>query len=119
MSKSLSKPRMKHVLNYVYDIRNKMQVSLDIMEREAKLAKCKSRQRFDKNTLDRTLQVGQLVLMYLPVEGKPMSSNLHGPYEVLEQRGPGNYLRDSGQKKKIVIVSYQHAETISYTVRTI
>ena len=88
MSKSSSKPQMKHVLNYVYDIRNKMQLSLDITKREAKRVKCKSKQWYDKNTLDRTLQVGQLVLMYLPVEGKQMSHKLHGPYEVLEQRGP-------------------------------
>ena len=37
MSKSSSKPQMKHVLNHIYDIRNKMHVSLDITEREAKL----------------------------------------------------------------------------------
>ena len=120
MSKSLSKPQRKHVLNYVYDIRNKMQVSLGITEREAKHAKCKSKQWYDKNALDRTQQVGQLVLMYLPVEGKPMSPKSHGPYEVLEQRGPVNYLIETpDRRKKIVIVSYQHAETISYTGRTI
>ena len=42
VSNSLFKPQMKHVLNYVYDIRNKLQVSLDITKREAKLAKCKT-----------------------------------------------------------------------------
>ena len=92
MSKLLVKPQMKHVFNYIHDMKNKMQASLDITKEETKIARSKSKRFYDRNAVERSLHVGQLVLMYLPVNGKPLATKLHGPYKVLEHKDTVNYL---------------------------
>ena len=83
---------MKHVFNYIHDMKNKMQASLDITKKETKIARNKSKRLYDRNAVERRLYVGQLVLMYLPVNGKPLATKLHGPYKVLEHKDTVNYL---------------------------
>ena len=50
------------------------------------------------------MKVGQLVLLYLPIEGKPLATKLHGPYEIIEKQGPVNYrLATPDRRKKILL----------------
>ena len=42
MLKVFVKPQMKHVFNYIHDMKNKMQASLDIIKKETKIARNKS-----------------------------------------------------------------------------
>ena len=86
------KPGRKHVLNYIHELKTKMQVSQDITNKETHIARHRSKQWYDKNALDRCLSVRQNVLMYLPVEGKPLATKLHGPYQVLDRQELVNYL---------------------------
>ena len=99
MSKLLVKPQMKHVFNYIHGMKNKMQGSLDITKKETKIVRNKSKQLYDRNSVERMLHVGQLVLMYLPVNGKPLATKLHDPYKVLEHKDTVNYLIETPDRR--------------------
>ena len=73
------KPGRRHILNYIHELNTKMQFSQDIINKERQLARRKCKQLYDKNALDRNVKVGQNVLMYKPVEGKPLDMKTHGP----------------------------------------
>ena len=55
---------------------------------------------YDKKSAVRTFTPGDKVLVLLPIAGKPLQAKYHGPYTVLEQLGPVDYviltLRRSG-----------------------
>ena len=76
-----------------------MRVSLDITKRETQIAVNKSKRLYDRNAVDRMLRVGQLVLMYLPVNGKPLATKLHGPYTVSEHTDTVNYLIETPDRR--------------------
>ena len=43
---------------------------------------------------------GQLVLLYIPIEGKPLATDLHGPYQVLKKKGTVNYVISTPDRRK-------------------
>ena len=59
--------------------------------RQGKLGK-KSKQWYDKDFEERILHPGQLVLLHILIEGKPLATDLPGPYQVLEKKGIVNYV---------------------------
>ena len=59
--------------------------------RKGKLGQ-KSKQWYDKDVEERIMHPGQLVVLHIPNEGKPLATDFHGPYEVLEKKGTVNYI---------------------------
>ena len=50
---------------------------------------------------------GQLVLLHIPIEGKPLATDLHEPYEVLEKKGTVNYvISTTDRRKKTLLVHF-------------
>ena len=45
------------------------------------------------------LHLGQLVLIYLPFNGKPLATKRHGPYKVLEHKDTDNYLIEAPDRR--------------------
>ena len=66
------------------ELRDKIDKVIDITEKETTVARQKSKEWFDKNALVREFKVGKLVLLYLPIKGKPLATKLRGPYEIIE-----------------------------------
>ena len=54
---------------------------------------------YDRNACERMLQVGLLILMYSPVNGKPLATKLHGPYKILEHKDTANYLIETPDRR--------------------
>ena len=77
-----------------------MDKAIDIKDKETAVARQTSKAWFDKNDLVRELKVGQLVLLYLPIQGKSLATKLHGPYEILEKQGPVNYMLATPNRRK-------------------
>ena len=77
----------KHVFQFVNDLTDKFHKAMQIAEKEAKKARIRTKQWYDKNFEERILHPGQLVLLHIPIEGKPLATDLHGPYEILEKKG--------------------------------
>ena len=42
----------------------------------------------------------QLVLLHIPIEGKPLAIDLHGPYQVLEKKGTVSYVISIPDRRK-------------------
>ena len=82
ISKSMLKPTKKHVLNYIVELRDKLENVHDITLRETQIARNKSKTYYDRLASNREFEVGQLVLIYIPAEGEPLKPKLHGPYEI-------------------------------------
>ena len=54
---------------------------------------------YDRNAVKRMLHVGQLVLMYLPVNGKPLATKLLGPCKIFEHKDTANYLIETSDRR--------------------
>ena len=65
---------------------------MQIVELEAKKARIKSKQWYDKDVEERILHPDQLVLLHIPIQDKPLATDLHGPYQVLEKKGTVYYV---------------------------
>ena len=61
-----------------------------------------------KNALLRELKVVKLVLLYLPIEGKPLATKLHGPYEIIEKQGPVNYMLAMPDRRKKTLLCHSN-----------
>ena len=42
----------------------------------------------------------QLVLLHIPIEGKPLATDLYGPYQVLEKKGTVSYVISTPDRRK-------------------
>ena len=55
---------------------------------------------------------GQLALLHIPIDGKPLATYLHRPYEVLEKKETVNYVISTPERRKktllvhIIILRY-------------
>ena len=88
------------------ELRDKIDETIEITDKETTAARHKSKEWFDKNALVRKLKVGQLVLLYLPTENKPLATKLHGPYEIIEKQGSVNYIRATPDKRKKTLLCH-------------
>ena len=59
------------------DLTDMLHKTIQIAELEARKARKKSKQWYDKNVEYRILHPGQLVLLHIPIEGKPLATDLH------------------------------------------
>ena len=48
---------MNHVFNYIHDMKNKIQASLDITKKETKIARNKPKRLYDRNAVERSVHV--------------------------------------------------------------
>ena len=72
ISKSMLKLTKKHVLNYIVELRDKLQNVHDITLSETQIARNKSETYYDRLASNREFEVGQLVLIYIPAKGEPL-----------------------------------------------
>ena len=73
---------------------------MQIAELEAKKVRKKSKQWYNNDVEERILHPGQLVLLHIPIESKPLSTDLHGPYQVLEKKGTVYYVISTPDRRK-------------------
>ena len=82
------------------DLTDKLHKTMQIGELKAKKARKKSKQWYDKDVEERVLHPGKLVLLHIPIEGKPLATDFHGPYQVLEKKGTVNYVISTPDRRK-------------------
>ena len=59
---------------------------MQIAELEARKARKESNQCYDNDVKEHILHPSQLGLLHIPIERKPLATDLHEPYEVLEKK---------------------------------
>ena len=57
-------------------------------------------------------EVGQLVLIYIPAEGKPLKPKRHVPYEILQKLSPKLLHQYRGSSKEDINISHLFNTTI-------
>ena len=76
-----------------------MQPSLVITVKETQNARNKSKRLYERSAIEIMLHVGQLVLMYLTVNDKPLATKLQGPYNELEHKDTANYPNETPDRR--------------------
>ena len=94
----------KHVLNYIAELRDKLEHAHDITLRETQIARNKSKTYYDRLVWNWEFEVGQLVLIYIPAEGEPLKPKLHGPYEILQKLSALNYFINTPDRSKKTLI---------------
>lgn len=89
-----------NVLEYMLNLREKLKTCQELAQTNARQARTKAKTWYDKKARERSYVPGQLVLVCLPVSGRPMDAKYCGPYRVLERLGPVDYLIATPDRKK-------------------
>ena len=75
----------------------------DVLRERGKYASRKRKCAFDKKTVDRRLEEGDLVLCRVPGMAHKLEESWHGPYPVLEKVSRVDYRVDLGRSRKKVL----------------
>ena len=75
----------------------------DVMRERGVCASKKRKEYFDRKTLDRRLEVGDLVLCRVPGIAHKLAEAWHGPYKVLEKLNKVDYRVEVGKGRKKVL----------------
>jgi hypothetical protein len=105
-----------NLIEFVLDLRERMRVAMKLANDNALVAQSKSKEWYDKHAKAVSFEVGDQVLLLLPLIGKPLQAKYCGPYVVLERLGLVDYLvstPDRRKSKRVVHVNLMK----KYTVR--
>ena len=101
-------PNRVPLLDYVQNLRNKLQETQKFAFDNLKLSQKKMKANFDKKTKVRKFNSGDEVSIFLPIRQYPLQNRYQGPYKILSQQGNNNYViatPDRRKKKRLVHVN--------------
>src|ERR1043165_4657999 len=104
----LSGVEKTNLVDFVLKLRERIRVSVRLANENAVVAKSKSKEWYDRCAKVVDFEVGQQVLLLLPLIGKPLEAKYAGPYVVLERLGLVDYLvatPDRRKSKRVVHVN--------------
>ena len=88
------------VVTYMLDMRERIAKCSDIALQIAENARSTAKTWYDRNARSRHFDEGDLVLVLLPVTGKPLQCKYQGPYRIVRQLGPVDYVIATPDKRK-------------------
>ena len=80
------------MVEFMLETREQLRTALEQANAFASQRRTNSKAWYDKRSAVRTFSPGDKVLVLLPIAGKPLQAKYHGPYTVLEQLGPVDYV---------------------------
>jgi hypothetical protein len=89
-----------HVIDHMLKQREFIEHALETVVEQRKVAQMKSKVWYDKKARSTQYNVGDLVLVRQTQPGKPLDLKYLGPYKVLKQTSPVDYLINFGGKRK-------------------
>lgn len=90
----------KNLLQYVLDFKSRLADTLTMAHDNLKAAQGKMKCWYDKKARLREFQVGDEVLVLLPLQGQPLAAKFSGPYTVEKRIGPTDYLIKTPDRRK-------------------
>ena len=113
----------KKTSEYIADLRAKIDKSTETALLHADKVKDKYKAKVDEKSKPRKYKPGQMVLLHIPVKGKPLTSSFFGPYKILERKSSVNYLIETPDRRKGKLLchinllrDYKHNTTSSVNV---
>ena len=85
---------VKTVYQYVIDLRERMENTIDIVRKEITKSKDKAKIYYDKHAADRKLDVGDHALILLPTDHNKLLMRWKGPFEVTKRVRLNDYILD-------------------------
>ena len=73
-------------------LRDRLADAIEIENKNAKELQNKSNNWYDRKASSRQFKTGKQVLLFLPISGKPLEAKFQGPFTVLQQIGPVDYM---------------------------
>ena len=90
----------QNVIEFITETRDNVKEAIDLATTHAQQERVKSKLWYDKKARDKTYDVGDEVLILLPMAKKPLHAKYHGPYVVVEKLGPVDYVISTPDRRK-------------------
>ena len=82
----------RNVVECMLTLRDGFADAIEIANKTAKEHQNKSKNWYDRKARSRQFKTGEQILMFLPISGKPLEAQFEGPFTVLQQIGPVDYM---------------------------
>ena len=86
-------------------LRDRLAAAIEIVNKNVKEHQNKSKNWFDRKARSRQFKTGEQVLMFLPISGKPLEAKFEGPFTVLQQIGPVDYMIATPGRRRLLHVN--------------
>ena len=90
----------QNVVEFILNTRERLRHALDLASAHAVQERSKAKVWYDRPARLRTFQLGDKVLVLMPMSGKPLYAKYHGPYTVEQQLGPVDYVISTPDRRK-------------------
>ena len=94
----------QNILEYVQTFKQRLDDTFELARAYLVDTQTTMKKQYDKKAKYRSFQVGDQVLMFLPVPGKPLSAKYQGPYTIHRKSGDLNYIIRTPDRRK----TFQH-----------
>ena len=102
-----------NVVKFMLDLREKLRECQELSLDVANEAKSNSKVWYDRHVRKCTFDIGEQVLVLLPMPGKPLLAKYQGPYRITGKIGPVDYVISTSTKRKSQRVCHnKHVETV-------
>ena len=88
------------MLQYVASFRDRLQTACDLVRSNLQMAQRKMKAQYDKKAVECTFEVGDTVLVLLPMCREKLGVKYYGPYMVSKRIGKCNYVIDTPDRRK-------------------
>ena len=86
---------------YVEQLRGKIETALTAARLNTTEAEAKAKAHFDRNSSERTLDIGDLALILMPTTNHKLMATWKGPYKITRRLENGNYELAVGRRKAV------------------
>jgi transposase InsO family protein len=89
-----------NILDYYSDFKERLKRSLELAHENLKQAQETMKGHYDKNAKERKFEVGDNVLVFLPIVGHPFQAKYFGPYLIKRKVNDYNYIIEMPDRRK-------------------
>lgn len=91
----------KSVVEFILDVRDKIKTSLNVANAYAMVQRDKAKTWYDRRARMRKFEIGDKVLVLLPIYDKPLEAKYVGPYTIVEKLGAVDYVIATPDRRKV------------------
>ena len=96
----LASHKSQNIIDFVLNLRERIRTSLDLANKMEEKGKAISKSFYDKKAREVSYEVGEQVLLLLPLIGKPLQAKYSGPYTVERRLGEVDYVISTPDRRK-------------------
>ena len=88
------------MLDYLSSFKSRLHHAWDFASKHLQIAQEKMKENFDLKTKKRTFEVGQSVLVLLPLPNQQLKASFSGPYQILKKLSETDYVVSTPDRRK-------------------